>query len=59
MPAILQGVLSVLMSLGMKLLTETVLKKVIVIGMEAVVKRTENPEDDKLVQTIKQAWGVE
>lgn len=54
----MQAVLSILAKLGMSLLTEAVLKKVLVIGMEAVAKRTENTEDDKLVATVKEAWGV-
>ena len=52
----MQAIMSILMSLGMKLLTEAVLKRVILVGMEAVVKRTENKEDDKLYEVVKEAW---
>lgn len=54
----MQAILSILAKLGMSLLTEAVIKRVVVIGAEAVVKRTENPEDDRLVAVIKDAWGL-
>jgi len=55
----MQAVLQILMSLGMKLLAEPILKRVIVLGLEAVVARTENTEDDKLVAIVKEAWEID
>lgn len=55
----MQLIIKILISLGMQLLTEQVLKHVLVSGMEAVVKRTANQEDDKLVKIVKDAWKVE
>ena len=41
-----------------QLLTENFLKRAIVIGLEKLVSRTESAEDDKLVQAVKEAWGL-
>jgi len=52
----MQALLAILARMGMALLTEALLKKVAIIGLEAVAKRTENTEDDKLVAAVKEAW---
>ena len=53
----MQAVIKILISLGMQLLKEAVLKKVIVIGLEKIAKETETDADDKLVKVVKEAWG--
>jgi hypothetical protein len=60
MPAIIVTLFSVLgkvlMQLGTSLLTEKVLKKAIIYGLESVAKRTETDVDDKLLQIAKEQW---
>jgi hypothetical protein len=60
MPAIIVTLFSVLgkvlMQLGTSLLTEKVLKKAIIYGLESVAKRTETDIDDKLLQIAKEQW---
>ena len=50
--------LSILAKLGMSLVTEAVAKKIIVLGLEQVAKKTQYDGDDKLLNIIKDAWQV-
>lgn len=49
-------ILAILTKLGWMLLTEKVIKKVIIVGLEQLVKKTKTDADDQLLQTIKEAW---
>ncbi len=46
------------MSLLMSLLTESFLKKALIIGLEKVVKLTASDVDDKLLKAAEEAWGT-
>lgn len=63
MPVIAAQLLAMLGHLGiqllMALLTEDVLKKVIILGLEKLSAATKNDTDDKLLAIAKQAWGVD
>lgn len=63
MPAWLLGVGAtlggVLVKMAAQLVTEAFLKRAIVSALEAAVKKSETPEDDKLLQEAKKAWGME
>jgi hypothetical protein len=63
MPAWLLGVGAtlggVLVKMAAQLVTEAFLKRAIISGLEAAVKRSETEEDDKLLKAAKEAWGVE
>lgn len=48
----------VLMSMAAQLLTERFLKRLVVQALEAVVKKTETDEDNKVLEEAKKAWGV-
>lgn len=60
MPAILLGLGGVLghALLGMlaSLVTESFLKKAVILALEKVVKKTDSDIDDKLLQAAKEAW---
>jgi hypothetical protein len=60
MPTIILTLFSVLgkvlLQLASSLLTEKVLKKAIIYGLESVAKRTETDIDDKLLQIAKEQW---
>ena len=43
-------------SLGLKLLTESFIKDVVVLALEQIVKKTKTDLDDQLLQFIKKAW---
>ena len=43
-------------SLFFSLLTEAVIKEIILFGLEEASKRSDNTIDDKLVETVKKAW---
>lgn len=43
-------------SMLMSLMTEAFLKKAVLIGLEKLVKKTENDVDDKLLEAAKDAW---
>lgn len=53
------AIAGVLMTMGAQLMTERFIKRLVVRGLSLVVKRTETDEDDKLLQSAKEAWGVE
>lgn len=46
------------LSLLTSLLTEAFIKRMLVAGLEAMVKRTDNDTDDKVLQAAKDAWGL-
>ena len=56
---ILRTLGGILLGMGMSLLTEKVIKSLIVLGLEKLVKKTESDADDKVLQEAKKAWGVE
>ena len=47
----------ILVKMALQLVTEKFVKKVVILAAEAVVKRTQSEEDDKLVSAMKEAWG--
>lgn len=59
--SVLLPILSTLGTIGMSLLTslmtETFLKKAILIGLEKLAKKTETEADDQLLEAVKEAWG--
>ena len=57
MPAILKVVGVSLANLGAALITEAFLKKIIIIALEKLVKKTETDVDDKILQLAKEAWN--
>lgn len=56
MPAIGTLLGKVLVNLGASLLTEKLLKKLVIFALENVVKRTKTDIDDKLLQMAKEEW---
>ena len=62
MPNVLVSILKVLGQVGLglltSLLTEVFLKRLIVILLEKLVKRTESDLDDQLLQEAKKAWNL-
>lgn len=60
MPAILLTVLSTLgttlLALLTSLVSETFLKKAIILGLEKLVSKTESDLDDQLLKAAKEAW---
>lgn len=42
----------------MKLVSEKVLKEVVIVAMEKVVKLTKTDVDDNLLKVVKDAWEV-
>ena len=58
MATILRSIMQALISMGMALLTETFLKDLIVLGLEKIVKRTKNTVDDRILNSIRRAWGM-
>lgn len=63
MPVWLLGVGStlgaVVVKMAAQLMTEAFLKRLIITGLEAAVKKSETLEDDRLLAEAKRAWGVE
>jgi len=63
MPVWMLTVLGSLGGIAVKMLTqlatEKVLKSMIVTCLEKVVAKTASEDDDKLLKTVKEAWGVE
>jgi hypothetical protein len=49
----------VAVSLGAKLITETFLSKLLIEGLRAWSAQTENSHDDRVVEAIAQALGVD
>ena len=49
--------IKIAVSLGMKLLTESVIAKVVCASLEEAAKRTTNQLDDQIVEAVKKAWG--
>lgn len=49
----------VLVSMAAQLMTERFIKRMVVQALEAIVKRTETPEDNRLLDEAKRAWNVE
>ena len=41
------------------LMTEKFVKKMLIAGLEQIVRRTETAEDDKLLAAAKAEWGIE
>ena len=60
MPAIIGTLFSVLgkvlVSLGASLITEKVMKKVVIFALESIAKKTETDVDDKLLKIAKEQW---
>ena len=56
LPIIFKMLLSTLASMAMSLVTKNFLKKIIIFGLEKIVKATESDADDKLLQAAKEAW---
>lgn len=60
MPAIVGTLFSVLgkvlVSLGASLVTEKVMKKVVIFALESIAKKTETDVDDKLLKIAKEQW---
>ena len=48
--------IQILVSLGLKLLTESFVKGIIITCAEAVAARTENDIDNQVVAYVKEAW---
>ncbi len=59
MPAVVKLLGSLLVELGMALVTKKLLKKVIILILEKLVKRTESDLDDKVLEAAKEAWSEE
>ena len=51
--------ISILSKLGMKVLSEIIIKKIIMLGLETLVKKTKSDVDDKLLIIVKEAWSLE
>jgi hypothetical protein len=49
----------ILITMAGQLVTERFLKYLVVRGLHAVVTRTENTDDDRLLSEAARAWGVE
>lgn len=52
MPAI---VIQTLIALGLKLLTSSVIEKVLMLALKEIAKKTDNQVDDELVQIVEDA----
>jgi hypothetical protein len=50
-------IINILTTIGLKLLTSTVIENLLVIGAETLAKRTTSDVDDKAVAIIKEALG--
>jgi predicted KAP-like P-loop ATPase len=46
-------------SLFMSLLTEAFIKRLLVVALEQLVKKTETDADDKILKEAKTAWGID
>ena len=47
-----------LVSIGSLLLTEGVLKKIIVLGLDRLASKTKSDLDDRLLKIIREAWNI-
>ena len=56
LPILAQMLISTLGSMLMSLVTKNFLKKIIIFGLEKIVKATDSDADDKLLQAAKLAW---
>ena len=52
----MQALLKIVANLGLKLLTETVISKLVIYALEAAAKKSTNKLDDSIVETVKKAW---
>lgn len=59
MPAVLGVLISVVKNLLLKLVSEKLLKWLIIWGLDKVVKKTEDKWDDELLAKAKEAWSDE
>jgi len=59
MSAILAGLGSVLLSMGMKMLGYTFISKALVISLKAWAKTTESESDDEIVAAIAEALEID
>ena len=59
MNAILAGLGSVLLSMGMKMLGYTFISKALVISLKAWAKTTESESDDEIVAAIAEALEID
>jgi hypothetical protein len=59
MPAIAKMIGSLALELLMTLITKEFLKKIIILVLEKVVKKTESDIDDKVLAAAKEAWEKE
>lgn len=57
--AVLAVIGRILAQMGMALLTEKMIKRAVVIGLEKLVARTPDDSDNKLLAEAKKAWGLE
>ena len=51
----MQIVIQSLLALGIKLLTSSVIEKVVLLGLRELAKNTDNEVDDELVQIVEEA----
>jgi hypothetical protein len=51
----MQIVIQSLLALGIKLLTSSVIEKVVLLGLRELAKKTDNEVDDELVQIVEEA----
>ena len=49
---------TIAMSMLTQLLTKTFIRKLVVVLLEKLVKRTETDIDDKLLEAAKKSWGL-
>jgi hypothetical protein len=42
-----------------QLMTERFIKRLVVQALEAIVKKTATPEDDRVLQEAKAAWNIQ
>lgn len=53
------ALLTALASMGWQLVSERFLKRVVVMALTWVSKKTKTDRDDELLKAVKEAWGVE
>jgi hypothetical protein len=51
----MQIVIQSLLALGIKLLTSSVIEKVVLLGLRELAKKTDNEVDDELVRIVEEA----
>jgi hypothetical protein len=59
MSAAISAFLAIFVSLGMQLLGEAFIKKVLLVGLKAWAKSTASEYDDEVVKAFSEAWGVD